>query len=338
MANMGKRMVKENLIAQIGQGGGGTPIEAGTGIEITGTNTKTISIDETVALKTDIETYTAGVGIGIDGNNEVTANIKAGSGIVVDTDLTDDSLVVMVDDDLVQAKLTAGTGIDITTNTISVDSSTVAMKSDLDDYQYRETYTFTDNPFTTEGWLTKVPVLVTNTFDPATDAKFGNNPTIDLVTNDASHRIAYFKGYCVIRDTGNDVFTVYATTSFSITSSTSAADLNTNKIIRGGSTDWSFYDTFYRDTQTITDYDSNSVNIIRLGTRTTSVMNAGASGLTQGTYYVKLAGGTIAANKNYPNGFQVPTTQGNYLLRATVDSNGKLDKFEWVAEADYLNV
>ena len=36
-------------------GGGGTPIEAGTGIEITGDETKTISIDtDTVALKTDI--------------------------------------------------------------------------------------------------------------------------------------------------------------------------------------------------------------------------------------------------------------------------------------------
>ena len=35
MSNQGKRMVKENLIAQIGQGGGGTEYTAGTGIDIT---------------------------------------------------------------------------------------------------------------------------------------------------------------------------------------------------------------------------------------------------------------------------------------------------------------
>lgn len=66
MANQGKRMVKENLIAQIGQGGGGgTPIQAGTGIDITGTTTKTISVDNTVAMKIDIPTYTAGTDIDI---------------------------------------------------------------------------------------------------------------------------------------------------------------------------------------------------------------------------------------------------------------------------------
>ena len=66
MASQGKRMVPEKLIKESGQGGGGA-------------------------------TYTAGDGISIDANNEISANIKAGSGIVVDTDLTDDSLVVMVD-------------------------------------------------------------------------------------------------------------------------------------------------------------------------------------------------------------------------------------------------
>lgn len=233
---------------------------------------------------------------------------------------------------------TAGEGIVISEDEISVDEQVIATKTDLGDYQYRETFEFTDNPFTTEGWLTKVPVLVINSFDPTTDTKFGNNPTIDLTTSDASERYAYAKGYFVIRDTANDLFTVYATTNSTITESTTADNLQTVKILRGGSTDWSFYDTYYRDTQTITDYDSNSVTIIRLGTRTTSVMNGGASGITQGTYYVKLAGNTIAANKNYPNGFQVPTTQGTYLLKATVDANGKLDSFGWVPESDYKNV
>ena len=47
----GRRLVKENKIAQIGQGADYT---AGTGIDITG---DVISVDETVALKTDLSAY-----------------------------------------------------------------------------------------------------------------------------------------------------------------------------------------------------------------------------------------------------------------------------------------
>ena len=52
MANQGKRMVKENLIAQIGQGGGGTEYTAGTGIDIT---EDVISVDtDTIATKEEV--------------------------------------------------------------------------------------------------------------------------------------------------------------------------------------------------------------------------------------------------------------------------------------------
>lgn len=52
MANQGKRMVKENLIAQIGQGGGGTEYTAGNGIDIT---EDVISVDtDTIATKEEV--------------------------------------------------------------------------------------------------------------------------------------------------------------------------------------------------------------------------------------------------------------------------------------------
>ena len=95
MSNHGKRMVKENLIAQIGQGGG-TEYTAGTGIDIT---EDVISVD-TTAIQ---EKLTAG------------DNITISEGVISATDTT----------------YTEGTGIDITANIISVDSTTIATKSDL---------------------------------------------------------------------------------------------------------------------------------------------------------------------------------------------------------------
>lgn len=103
-----KRMVDDKEIREfdsritaLEQGGGGTPIEAGTGIDITGTTTKTISIDNTVALKTEIPTDTS--------------------------DLTNNAGFITIAD---VPTPVAGTGIDITNATISVDN-TVALKIDL---------------------------------------------------------------------------------------------------------------------------------------------------------------------------------------------------------------
>lgn len=75
--------------------------------------------------------YQAGTGITIE-DETISVNAKAGYGIVVDVDETDESLVIMTDDEHIQDKLTAGTGISIdsTTATISVDSS-VVLNSDL---------------------------------------------------------------------------------------------------------------------------------------------------------------------------------------------------------------
>ena len=126
----GKRMVDEDLIKKLIdlQPGGGGEYTAGTGIDISDQNE--ISVDtDTIATKEYVDqhagtTYTAGVGIDIDANNEITANIKAGSGIVVDTDLTDDSIVVMIDQADIPYKS---------------DLSTVATTGDYDDLTNKPT-------------------------------------------------------------------------------------------------------------------------------------------------------------------------------------------------------
>ena len=152
MANHGKRMVKENLIAQIGQGGGGS--------------------------------YTAGEGISIDENNEISANIKAGSGIVVDTDLTDDSLVVMIDQEDIPYKS---------------DFATVATTGDYDDLLNKPTIpTVNDTAFikldydkcvttgpsqldqaTITAWIKTLPIFVSNSDAEST----GINPVKERLKN-----------------------------------------------------------------------------------------------------------------------------------------------------------
>lgn len=102
----GRRMVQEDEIKYLQElkeahsdpsaewGGGGSSYTAGTGITI---ESEIISVDSTVAFKSDIPTFTAGEGITIDASGEIAGNIKAGSGIVVDVDLTDEAIVVMID-------------------------------------------------------------------------------------------------------------------------------------------------------------------------------------------------------------------------------------------------
>lgn len=106
--NHGKRMVPEYLIAKLEtlEPGGGTDYQAGTGIAIE---------DDTIS-----------------------ANIKAGSGIVVDEDLTDNSLVVMIDQEDIPYKS---------------DLSTVATTGDYDD-------------------LTNKPTIPTATSDLTNDSGF----------------------------------------------------------------------------------------------------------------------------------------------------------------------
>lgn len=141
-----------NDIQEIKEQGTGETYSAGTGINISDENV--ISIDNTVATKADIPTYTEGQGIIITNSNEIKANIGYGlefSATESDTDeikididvvatkediptvptktsqLTNDSGFITIADVPVP---TAGAGIDITNATISVDN-TVALKIDL---------------------------------------------------------------------------------------------------------------------------------------------------------------------------------------------------------------
>lgn len=134
MANFkGKRMVEEDLIKKLEDiDPSGSSYTAGDGILI---NDGVLSVNYGTGLDVTEEgvlyatggggtTYTAGEGITIDANDEISANIKAGSGIVVDTDLTDDSVVVMIDQEDIPYKS---------------DLATVATTGDYDDLTNKPT-------------------------------------------------------------------------------------------------------------------------------------------------------------------------------------------------------
>lgn len=129
----GKRMVPESLIAKIGQGGG-TEYTAGEGIDIT--------------------------------NNEISANIKAGSGIVVDTDLTDESLVVMVDQEDIPYKS---------------DLATVATTGDYDDLTNKPT-------------IPEAPLVLTQATGTLSDADYAklDQDTVIQYTDNGVTRLYYF--------------------------------------------------------------------------------------------------------------------------------------------------
>lgn len=134
----GKRMVPEYLITKLEE------LEPGGGGE-----------------------YTAGTGIEISDDNEITANIKAGSGIVVDTDLTDDSIVVMVDQADIPYKsdlaTVATTGdYDDLTNKPSI-PTTATSTSTVTPTTETLTFTYSDNTTGTITFITAATVSTTTT-------------------------------------------------------------------------------------------------------------------------------------------------------------------------------
>ena len=104
--------------------------------------------------------YTAGVGIDISAKNEITADIKAGSGIVVDTDLTDDSLVIMIDQEYIPYKS---------------DLAAVATSGDYDDLTNKPTIPTKTSDLTNDsGFITAsdIPTIPTKTSDLTNDSGF----------------------------------------------------------------------------------------------------------------------------------------------------------------------
>lgn len=267
----GRRLVKENKIAQIGQGGGST--------------------------------YTAGIGINIDADNEITADIKAGYGIVVDEDLSDDSLVV------------------------EIDESTIAQRDQVVIHKQVEydvvPKTVIDGGGTLADWLADVPILKTNEF---TDESTFGHPVITLDADDYSNKYGMIKGFFGIRDTANDVTKYFYSGSSNVTLSTTNS-AKRFEFFRSGNNDYTIEGARWNGHFTLTD-GTTTVDFIRFTRAFFQKLTINKNPISMNTVMIRI--NNPKENVNYPT--TTPSTAGTYVLQCTVDSNGQVSALEWVAK------
>lgn len=306
MANKGRRMVFEEDIKRIGEGGGAT-YTAGDNINISAENV--ISATDT--------TYTAGDGITLD-NGEFSANVKAGYGIVVDTDETDDSLVVMTDDDYVAYK-----------------NEVVKVRN----------LSFTSTPYDYEGetqlakcqaWYNDIPVLQTNSF---TDANtFGHT----VISGDATLQRAdliFFKGTFMLRDTANNtnvIYTTFGSNNMNAATSYTESNFSGFYLFRSGNNGYSVVDARRHSDTGITYDDGGGIAAAYTACRftrnaTMPVFNLDSTKTAddgQSTSLIRTP--KSKTNVNYSSQLQAPSAEGTYALQVTVDSDG-YPTFAWTA-------
>jgi hypothetical protein len=153
---------------------GGSTYTAGNGIDITN---DVISVNNDVAMKTDIPTQVNADWNSSSGASEIlnkpdTSNLVAGSNITI----TETSSGVVIDSTAVGSTYTAGTGIDITNDVISVDN-TVAMKTDIPEQEAVEFTELTagDNISIASGTISLDDVITINARDTSSGyTMFGN--------------------------------------------------------------------------------------------------------------------------------------------------------------------
>lgn len=309
MSNQGKRMVKENLIAQIGQG---TEYTAGTGIDIT---EDVISVD-TTAIQ---EKLTAG------------DNITIADGVISATDTT----------------YTAGTGIDITSNTISVDSTIVTddeLNAILTNYAGKdevEVYVeYTKSPAdvlaemqaedpdatlaqATVKWCKEMPVLVgrgASTFSTLEAAGYTN-----LVNIIKGNRFRIKGYYALPVEAGSSGYAFQNQLRYFTTDAANVTNPGSGvEVLRNALQSYLLYNFRLTGTTTLTETDPYNNSITIYGGSNNQATNAEISIKSSDAPNVRQISEIIVSNPvintNYSSQLQAPTADGTYTLKVTVSS------------------
>lgn len=299
MSNHGKRMVKENLIAQIGQGGG-AEYTAGTGIDIT---EDVISVD-TTAIQ---EKLTAG------------DNITISEGVISATDTTYD----------------AGDGINISAaDTITVDMQYVNSNISVEGVPLQPTPVTVGPAFNDEAvitaWVKSLPVLMgrgSNSASQLQQLGFTN-----LVQATVGQEVL-MKGYFAVAiEDGSSPYAVtkvvVCTTENRTGSSSIVGKNNTNsiKVIKTANQSYMSYDSRFRGTNTslTAGIDPVSLQALEVYAEYSSPNKYMVFSLnnTKPFHVEEYFGWKIGSptSDDYSSGLAIPSTDGTYTLKVTVTS------------------
>lgn len=313
MANKGKRMVNEDLIKQIGQGGGGTTYTAGDGISISAEDV--ISVDNTVALKSDLAT------VATTGDYD---------------DLTNKPTI---------PSYTAGTGIDIIKNNIRVDSTIVATKLDLSIKRVPNPVLVgpsANDQATITAWLKKLPILVgRNNFIYSTLYNLGF--TNIVMAPDVGMTVE-LQGYfaCAV-ESGTSPYNLEK-----IVVCTCENRTGTNTLVnrsctyrmtafKSSSQEWTGNDFRYRgmNTSLSEGVDPVSLQALEVYSVASTPAKKFTMALRNDRNFIKEYWFMWKVNNptetDYSGQLLAPTTEGTYKLTVTVDANGS-PTYAWVAE------
>lgn len=338
MANKGRRMVFEEDIKKIGQGGSGATYTAGDGISISDENV--ISADtDVMATKSDTP----------DLLNEYVET----AGAIWTDEITD--------------PITGNKTYLIATNT-DVYPYVNKLEYTLDDqniYVDPEDVDTENKTVDISDFINSIPLLQTgecSDFNSLPNPKvFMSNSNPNLIDNPNTSYILS-KGLLLMKKTAtNEYIIIDVAGKYSglkvVPTGTTAKPVTNNqgftKLFRSGTNDWCAYDRRcnqfhqlyiddawgmdgykYKVNGTVLD-GITSIKVITTGRTygayTNFYFDASTAGACLGkagfTYVMPMKNGT---QTHIPNSLKVPTTQGTYSLQVTVDENGAIDTFSWV--------
>lgn len=278
------------------------------------------------------DTLTAGTNITIDENNVISATggstYTAGDGIdITNNEISVDNTVALKTD-LPAAVSGTNDGTNWTTLTIGNTTKNIPQggSSSMSPYINR-VVSYTTRPINGEdniAWFMNVPLLLT---DRCTDSATFGHPIINLDTTAANNRIG-IEGYFCMRDTANDQTTIFWT-------STSNDPFNTVKPFR----------TFILNRK-----ENSTVNVEKCRIRSIAIigvdnvqytayrldMTANPDlklGTNGGSQLISLSVGNFDKNSNVTYIETLPTTPGTYVLKATVNDGGICTGIKWVLES-----
>jgi len=262
------------------------------------------------------------------------------------------------------AEYTAGTGIDISEGEINIDDTVVATKTDLEDYELKESVTieYTKCPqdyldpdtqdvnAATAAWLADMPIiLASGSATEATLRSAGHKNIIPKLTNGTKLK---FKGYFgFVSENSSNIFDHI--NYFCTDAGTSAS---TNLFIRhpeaqfygfknsGSQLVLNACRTRMLNTSLSTKVDlfNNSINVIGLSNNLwstvslTSKLNTASNGFeAEG---ISIYGNNVEVGANIANQLKTPTTAGTYLLSTDVNPITFIPTFAWYKQPIFARV